>query len=282
MGIARWEPVGSTKGRSLILDGSYAPEAAALNVLRLVFQAFGIPRSLVHVGGGTGTWARVSRDLGVDDVLVMDSKRVPLALREVPPASFISVDLSESLPTIPRTDMLLCLNVVQDLTLDKAQQFIASMCEVSPTIVFSVPLPGQSPLPPASPWWLSEWVREFADLGFRFHDPVRPNVWDDPNVSWALSQTIVVFRRGDAPPAQSALPIDVVHPGAWEYFRNASFEEALARDFHQPNFNAVNASGMRLRWQQGFWSIARSSYPYYQRLPLPIKRRLRALAHYVA
>src|SRR6516225_27125 len=69
------------------------------------------PRSVVDVGCGTGSWLRVFKEHGIDDVLGIDGPYVPPHARELPEQQFREHDLTRPLRLHRRFDLVLSLEV---------------------------------------------------------------------------------------------------------------------------------------------------------------------------
>src|SRR2546427_1539345 len=64
-------------------------------IVPLVAQLLPV-RSVVDIGCGDGTWLRVFRELGVDEILGIDGEYVARELLQIPEDCFDAVDLTKS------------------------------------------------------------------------------------------------------------------------------------------------------------------------------------------
>jgi len=197
------------------LDQMAGSAASATVVLPIVFKALGMPRAIVDVGGGTGTWARVAQDLGVEQVKVLDGDYVPHDLLRVTPEDFIPTDLLRTIAMNAKFDLAVCLEVAEHLPPERADSFVAELTELSDHILFSAAIPGQGGDNHIHEAWLSEWVKKFSRHGMSVSDIVRPLVWDNPQVDWWYAQNTVLFSRVTVGDSHSTAPLDIVHPRAW-------------------------------------------------------------------
>lgn len=189
-------------------------------VLPIVFEALGLPATLVDVGGGVGTWARVARDLGVNRVQVLDGDYVPLGLLRVSDHEFAPTNLLESVTSESIFDLVLCLEVAEHLPPDRAGSFIDELAQLGDHVLFSAAIPGQGGNNHINEAWLSEWVERFESNGMRLYDFVRPRIWNDERVDWWYAQNTVLFSRLELNVTRGVGPIDMVHPRAWVAWGN--------------------------------------------------------------
>lgn len=191
-----------------IREGSQRSAAA---VVPRVVERFE-PHTVVDVGCGEGIWGKAFEDAGCE-VLGLDGHPEPII-----PAR--SVDLRETLPTFEnRFDLAVCLEVAEHLPLERAASFIAELCGLSDTILFSAAVPGQGGTDHLNEQWPQYWVDLFNDNGFVVFDDLRWAIWEDERVSWWYRQNLLVARvpgRLDEPGPSVAQA--VIHPGAWAHF----------------------------------------------------------------
>lgn len=180
-------------------------------ILPLAFGLTGIPRSLVDVGGGLGAWAAAAKTLGVEKVALVDGPWLRLEDLEVQVEEFFPVNLeTQALAKLGSYEMVICLEVAEHLSPARGPSFVAELCNLSDSILFSAATPGQGGTHHVNERLLSYWQRLFADQGFVLEDPVRAEIWNDDRVEWWCAQNTVLFRRSDN--VVYAGLVDVVHP----------------------------------------------------------------------
>ena len=176
------------------------------------------PDSVVDVGGGTGTWASVFVERGVEDVVVVDGDYVDRGELKIPKRSFVVADLNEPL-TMNRTfDIALCLEVGEHLPASSAGNLVESLTKLAPAVVFSAAVPGQGGTTHVNEQRQSYWANLFNSRGFQCFDLVRSRFWDDQSVEPHYRANILIYvrpssvRQGVAAAFCRPVPLDVVHP----------------------------------------------------------------------
>lgn len=200
------------------------------------------PRSVVDVGCGTGTWLSVFRRHGVEDVLGLDGGYVDRARLLVPAERFAPADLAGDWGVGRRFDLAVSLEVAEHLPPGTDGAFVARLCRLAPTVLFSAALPHQGGTHHVNERWPSHWAGLFAREGFAAVDVLRGRFWDDPEVDLCYRNNALLFadpaahppgssplgdllsRAADAPPT----PRDVVHPERWEMAVRGGRPEALS------------------------------------------------------
>lgn len=179
------------------------------------------PESIVDVGCGTGTWLRVARENGVDDVLGLDGPWVRPDALEIPPERFLATELA-SPPKLDRTfDLVLSLEVAEHLPPSRAEDFVDQLTALGPVVVFSAAVPGQGGAGHTNEQWPGYWSDLFAQRGYEAVDCLRGVFWHNEAVDWWYAQNLLLFARPAALDALSRLrehpsrgktPLPLVHP----------------------------------------------------------------------
>jgi SAM-dependent methyltransferase len=186
-------------------DGSRESAGA---VLPWVLERFS-PQSVADVGCGIGTWLRVARENGIDDVLGLDGPWVSPDALEIPPERFLEAELT-SPPELGRTfDLVLSLEVAEHLPPSKAEDFVDFLTSLGPVVVFSAAIPGQGGIGHTNEQWPEYWAGLFARRGYEPVDCLREAFWNDDAVEWWYSQNLLLFAR---PAVLDAVPSLGGHP----------------------------------------------------------------------
>ena len=156
------------------------------------------PRSVVDVGCGTGSWLRVFKEHGVDDVLGIDGDYVPASARELPPHQFHAHDLTKPLRLDRRFDLVLSLEVGEHLPPESADVFVDSLVSLGPVVAFSAAVPQQGGTHHVNEQWPEYWAAHFARRGYSVIDCLRSAIWQNPRVAWFYAQNLLLFATDTA------------------------------------------------------------------------------------
>jgi SAM-dependent methyltransferase len=203
------------------------------------------PRSVVDVGCGTGSWLRVFKELGVEDVLGIDGAYVPAKARELPERQFLEYDLTQPLHVDRRFDLVMSLEVGEHLPPDVADRFVESLVNLGPVVAFSAAVPKQGGTHHLNEQWPEYWAQQFARHGYNVIDCLRGAIWQDPRVAWYYAQNLLLFAsdaaiersdrlRSEQARSGNGRPLSIIHPtihlqrrADWETMIGAA--EGLAR-----------------------------------------------------
>ena len=103
------------------------------------------PQSVVDVGCGTGTFLHVFENHGVKKILGLDGdwvNREQLA-KNISPDKFMVVDLEKGIDVDEKFDLAVCLEVLEHLGEEYADNVVKSLTQLSNIILFSAAIPGQ-------------------------------------------------------------------------------------------------------------------------------------------
>lgn len=198
------------------IDGFSRASAAAL-----VPKLYGLlqrPVAVVDVGCGRGWFARAFEEAGAVTVLGLDGHADGAVCSQ-----YRQLDLSEPFPrSLGRFDVAVSLEVAEHLEPGVDRQFIAGLCDLAPTVVFSAAIPGQRGTGHVNCQPPDHWAGLFRDFGYHTSHAVRWIFWDDDRISWWYRQNLMVasLNPTDLPGLFTGTPADrpyyVIHPGLWE------------------------------------------------------------------
>jgi SAM-dependent methyltransferase len=192
--------------------------------------AAGLPRSLVDVGCGTGTWMKAALDAGIQDVFGVDGIAVPADTFLVPRSLFVQQDLTQPWDLGRRFDVALCLEVAEHLDESYAGTLLDVLTAHADKIVFSAACPGQRGQHHVNCRWPDWWQRRFNDRGYVCDDSVRWRIWGNHSIEpWYRQNLFVASHSPSSAGSEPRLPA-VVHPDLLE---DVAWDQVVAKHLRQ-------------------------------------------------
>jgi len=157
------------------------------------------PKSVIDVGCGTGEWLSVFQELGVPVVRGVDGDYVERSRLRIAPECFIPHDLSKPLALAETFDLAMSLEVAEHLPESAAANFVKTLVQLAPVVLFSAAIPFQSGTGHINEQWPEYWAELFANHGYSAYDCIRGRFWNHPEVSaWYAQNTLLYVREGAA------------------------------------------------------------------------------------
>jgi predicted O-linked N-acetylglucosamine transferase (SPINDLY family)/SAM-dependent methyltransferase len=169
--------------------------ASAQVVLPMVLELLhpNVPQSVVDVGCGVGTWLAIFHELGVQEYLGFDGDYVDQNQLQIPPKRFKAWDLKQPLPTEQKFDIAMSLEVAEHLPEACAANFVRSLVQLAPVVLFSAAIPLQGGVDHINEQWPQYWVSLFKDQGYVVVDCLRQAIWHHPDVEPWYAQNLLLF-----------------------------------------------------------------------------------------
>lgn len=185
-------------------------QSSAAVIVPLVIGHLGAVESVVDVGCGEGWWGHEFTKhlpwsitaLGIDGEYV-ETCAIPME----------AVDLGQPFDLGRRFDVAVCLEVAEHLPPERADGFVADLCRLAPTVVFSAAMPRQGGVGHVNLEPPSYWASLFRGQGFGWEDPIRRRVWQSPSVEPWYASNLLVFREGAG--RMEGDPDWLIHPKLW-------------------------------------------------------------------
>jgi hypothetical protein len=182
-------------------------------------------RSVVDIGGGVGPWVRAFLDAGVQRGLCIDGDYVDRSALLIPQDRFLARNLTQPLGVEERFDLAISVEVAEHLPPAGSHAFVKELVRLAPVVLFSAAIPLQGGVDHQNERWQSYWQGLFEQEGYRAIDVVRPQVWNDPDVTPFYAQNALLYASADAqfrrePTPPTGWPLDLVNPRFFEYQRS--------------------------------------------------------------
>jgi SAM-dependent methyltransferase len=169
-----------------------ASTASARKIVPLVLDLIK-PRSVVDVGCGLGTWLAACTECGIEDILGIDGNYVDRASLKIPIERFMPHDLTKKLIVPRRFDMAMCMEVAEHLPAAVARDFVDSLTELAPVVLFSAAIPHQGGTHHVNEQWPEYWVNLFSSRGYVIVDAIRRRVWSLSSVDMVYAQNTLLL-----------------------------------------------------------------------------------------
>ena len=154
-----------------------------------------VPQSVVDVGCGTGSWLAAFQKLGIADCLGIDGNYVDRTILQIPLNQFQSADLKQPLQINRKFDLAISLEVAEHLPPTCAENFVNSLTQLAPVILFSAAIPFQGGVEHVNEQWPQYWVYYFQKNGYAVIDCLRKKIWNNDKVEPWYAQNILIFVK---------------------------------------------------------------------------------------
>jgi SAM-dependent methyltransferase len=155
------------------------------------------PNSVVDVGCGTGGWLAEFKRRGVTDILGVDGPHVSVRQLEIVQDDFLAADLTQPLRLDRYFDLAISLEVAEHLDVHRSEQFVETLTDLAPVVLFSAAIPHQGGRHHVNEQWPAYWSEQFAAHDFVTLDPFRSVLWDRSDVDWWYAQNLMLYVRKD-------------------------------------------------------------------------------------
>ena len=199
-------------------------------ILNILFKHYN-PKSIIDVGCGSGFWLKVAREMSAVSITGVDGTWLKQEMLLSDKIELITHDLEIPLPTLPKYDMAISLEVAEHLSERRALSFIEDLCNLSKVVLFSAAIPNQGGDNHINEQWQSYWYGMFRDNNYLCFDIIRHQLWEDELVkSWYKQNCLMYVHKDFSEPFnksnQSKYPLDIVHkdiyslnPDKFKYFQ---------------------------------------------------------------
>ena len=169
---------------------------AAEEIVPVICDIFN-PRSVADVGCGTGTFLKVFKKMHVDDVVGIDGEWVNMELlkKNLNETEFIKADLEKGFKLSKRYDVAMCLEVAEHISIEKSDQLVENLCNLSDIIIFSAAVPYQGGQNHINEQWIYFWEKKFNAKGYLITDGLRQVFWEKESVELWYKQNIYIIAK---------------------------------------------------------------------------------------
>jgi hypothetical protein len=171
-------------------------EISAQKVLTVLFKYFK-PTSVVDFGCGVGTWLKVSKDLGIENILGLEGEWLNKNQLVISENSFMYKDLSKPVSLDKMYDMAISLEVAEHINPDSSNIFVDNLVNASDIVLFSAAIPHQRGTGHVNEQWHDYWIKIFSTKNYDVVDLLRPEIWNLKEVKTWYKQNILLFVNSE-------------------------------------------------------------------------------------
>lgn len=202
-----------------------------------------LPRSVLDIGCGTGTWLKAFHEAGVEDFQGIDGVAVPPEQLVIPKERFRLQDLTAPWNLGREFELALCLEVGEHLSASYAATLVTSITQHAHHVVFSAACPGQSGQHHVNCQPPSYWQALFNRNGFACFDTLREKLWDNATIEPWYRQNMFEARKNDALAGNEPRIRFLIHP--------AMLSHGLDRLIRESEVRRIEDGSMPILWYFG-------------------------------
>lgn len=160
------------------------------------------PLSVIDVGCGSGVWLKMFQQYGAERILGLDGYHIDPAWLSIPKECFRAVDLNKPIVEDQTFDLAVSLEVAEHLPKKYSAQFVRSLVQLAPIVLFSAAMPFQGGERHINEQWPEFWRDIFDRVGYEKLDLIRGRIWKNSAVKYWYRQNISLFVRKELIPSQ--------------------------------------------------------------------------------
>ena len=215
---------------------------AAEYILPFVFSMIN-PAKVIDIGCGTGSWLKIAKGLGANQVLGIDGVSVNMALLEIDQHEFQKHNLILPFQPSEKFDLAICLEVAEHLPESAADTLIDTIASSSNCILFSAALPEQGGQNHINEQWPEYWQKKFASKLLYPLDIIREKYWSNSEIEWWYKQNMFFYTTKDWAEKLNIIPNEqfqtYIHPELF-CLKTKHLREALAeKERVQSEYEAI-------------------------------------------
>lgn len=169
---------------------------AAEKVLKIIHEIVNV-NSIVDVGCGIGVWLnRASKIWKLEDYIGLDGGYIDKAMLLIPNERFIAINLENEIDQAimkKKYDLAICLEVVEHLSLSRANLLVKELTELSDLVLFSGATVGQPGDGHINNQFISYWANEFKKNGYQAFDLIRPRIQNEMDIPHWYRNNILIY-----------------------------------------------------------------------------------------
>ena len=186
---------------------------------------------MIDVGCGAAPWAKSFQTRGVESFGI-DGDYVDRKLLLIDEKNFLPHNLEERFDLDRRLDLVVCLEVAEHLSPERAETFVEDLVKISDVVLFSAAIAGQAGAHHVNCQFQSCWADIFKKFDYVPVDYLRQKFWSDDRIDVMYRQNMLLYIRERELSKYPVLfdfycrnrdsqILDLVHPEFYMFYINA-------------------------------------------------------------
>lgn len=165
----------------------------AQKIVPLLIEIFGVPESVVDLGGGGGGWLKVFQEKGTKKILCIDTPLIKPKDLVISYEEFMPFDLSSNLPEPIKYDFCISTEFAEHVSLNMSEKIVDFLTQSSSVILFSAGIPGQGGGGHINEQRPIFWEKLFEDKGYKKWDFIREKILFDDTIPFWFRQNLYLY-----------------------------------------------------------------------------------------
>lgn len=167
--------------------------SVAQRIIPLLIAIFGVPESVIDLGGGGGGWLKAFQEQGTKKILCIDNPCIKPKDLVISYENFMPFDLSNNLPEPIKCDFCISTEFAEHVSLKMSEKIVDFLTQSAPIILFSAAIPGQGGGGHINEQRHSFWKKLYEDKGYERFDLIRETILFDDTIPFWFRQNLYVY-----------------------------------------------------------------------------------------
>jgi hypothetical protein len=181
-------------------QGQMAESYNSAKIYASYLSNFLVPKTVVDVGCGRGTWLKAFHEIGAKKLVGFDGAWNTQSAMVEKSISFNACDLNKpiSVNNSERFDLAISLEVAEHIEPSSALTFVTSLTNLSDIVLFSAAFTGQGGKSHINERKHTDWANQFISLNYEPFDIFRQVFWADDRIPFWYRQNVFLYVHKDS------------------------------------------------------------------------------------
>ncbi|MGR3640166.1 hypothetical protein [Alterinioella nitratireducens] len=175
-------------------QGKAAKRQANADLLADTLWRYVQPKSVIDLGCGMGFFLKACADRGAE-IRGIDGEWSKDVAPVVAKSALSYADLNQPVKLRKRHDLAASIEVAEHLLPERSESFVADLCKLSDTVLFSAGIPHQGGAGHINLRYQHEWAEIFAEQGYACFDPIRRRMAAMGDIYPWFAQNILLYIK---------------------------------------------------------------------------------------